>query len=214
MNLDAGSRTTVLIHYYRAMVGRADTWRVRMDTTTNWAIGATAALISFALGAPDIPHYVVFLASFLTIIFLLLEGRRLTFYHLWQQRVLLLEERFIAQAVSPTASSEDDVDLTDLATGLEPHLGRTVPTMSLRKAMSRRLRRVYVYLFLSQVFAWGLKLAIHPTAADSAGDWLSRAEIGAIPGAGVVFLVVATLLVGAVLAAFGGGPWSKDKTPL
>ena len=86
MNLDTGSRTTILIHYYRAMVGRADTWRVRMDTTTNWAIGATAALVSFCLGATEIPHYVVFLSSFLTVIFLLLEARRLTFYHLWQQR--------------------------------------------------------------------------------------------------------------------------------
>ena len=211
MNLDAGSRTTVLIHYYRAMVGRADTWRVRMDTTTNWAIGATAALMSFALGAPEIPHYVVFLASFLTFIFLLLEGRRLTFYHLWQQRVLLLEEHFIARA---TRSQEEEVDLDALQAALEAHLGQTVPTMSLRKAMSRRLRRVYVYLFLAQVFGWGLKLTIHPTSATSTSEWVSRAGIGAVPGASVLTLVVATLLVGAILAAFGGGPWSKDKTPL
>ncbi|MEM9176521.1 MAG: DUF2270 domain-containing protein [Myxococcota bacterium] len=214
MQLDAGDRTTVLVHYYRAMVGRADTWRVRMDTTTNWAIGATAALISFALGAPEIPHYVVFLASFLTFIFLLLEGRRLTFYHLWQQRVLLLETHFIARAVSVDGADADEIDLPGLQTALEAHLGRTVPTMSLRKAMSRRLRRVYVYLFLSQVFAWVLKLAIHPDAAASPHAWLERAAIGALPGAGVVALVTGTLCVGAILATFGGGPWSKDKTPL
>ena len=214
MNLDAGSRYTILAHYYRAMVGRADTWRVRMDTTTNWAIGATAALISFALGAAEIPHYVVFLASFLTFIFLLLEGRRLSFYHLWQQRVLLLEQHFISRAASPEGSDATTVDLTELHRRLDPHLGRTVPTMSLRKAMSRRLRRVYVYLFLAQVFAWVLKLTIHPTAVASAGQWLERAAIGPIPGAGVLTLVIGTLLFGAVLAAFGGGPWSRDKTPL
>ncbi len=214
MNLDAGSRYTILAHYYRAMVGRADTWRVRMDTTTNWAIGATAALISFALGTPEIPHYVVFLASFLTFIFLLLEGRRLAFYHLWQQRVLLLEEHFIARAASPEGSDASTVDLTELHRRLAPHLGQTVPTMSLRKAMSRRLRRVYVYLFLSQVFAWVLKLTIHPTAASSVGEWLGRAAIGPIPGAGVLAIVIGTMLAGTVLAAFGGGPWSRDQTPL
>ena len=214
MNLDPGSSTTVLVHYYRAMVGRADTWRVRMDTTTNWAIGATAALISFALGAPEIPHYVVFLASFLTFIFLLLEGRRLAFYHLWQQRVLLLEEHFISRATTPEASRDGDIDLDALHRALAPHLGQTVPTMSLRKAMSRRLRRVYVYLFLSQVFAWIVKLAIHPSTAASFEEWLARASVGAIPGAGVLTLVIGIMLVGTVLAAFGGGPWSKDKTPL
>ena len=61
----------------RATVGRADSWRQRMDTTTHWAIGATAGVVSFALGNPAAPHYVVHLASFLTAIFLLLEARRL-----------------------------------------------------------------------------------------------------------------------------------------
>ena len=51
--------------------------------------GATAAIISFALGNAAVPHYVVFIASLMTLSFLLLEARRLTFYHLWQQRVLL-----------------------------------------------------------------------------------------------------------------------------
>ena len=89
---------TILTHYYRAMVGRADIWRTRMDTTTNWAIGATAAIMSFTLGNAAVPHYVVFIASLMTLGFLMLEARRLTFYHLWQQRVLLLEDGLIRPA--------------------------------------------------------------------------------------------------------------------
>ena len=57
--IDSRDRITILIHYYRAMVGRADVWRTRMDATTNWAIGATAAVISFALGNVSVPHYVI-----------------------------------------------------------------------------------------------------------------------------------------------------------
>lgn len=209
---DLGDRTTVFVHYYRAMVGRADTWRMRMDTTTNWAIGATAALISFSLGDVELPHFVVFLSSFLTFIFLLLEARRLTFYHLWQQRVLLLERLVVAPAAS--AAGWDEARLEALARELEPHLGRTVPTMSMRKAISRRLRRVYVYLFVAQVLAWLLKLSMHPGDATTLGEVVDRAAIGPLSGGAVMAGVAATLLVGAGYAAWGGRPWGADKTPL
>ncbi len=112
MDIDSRDRSTILAHYYRAMVGRADIWRTRMDATTNWAIGATAAVISFALGDASTPHFVVYIASLLTLSFLFLEARRLTFYHLWQQRVLLLENGLIRSALgSDTRSSNAEVDL-------------------------------------------------------------------------------------------------------
>lgn len=216
MQLDAGNRTTILVHYYRAMVGRADTWRLRMDTTTNWAIGATAALLSFSLGDPEIPHFVIFFSSFLTFIFLLLEARRLSFYHLWQQRVLLLERHLVARATRSDQEAEgsDPADEQALAMALEPHLGRTVPTMSMQKAVSRRLRRVYVYLFLAQVLAWLLKLSMHPTDATSAGVWMDRAAVGPLSGPMVVGLVALSLLVGAGFASRGGRPLASDRTPL
>ncbi len=209
---DLGNRTTVFVHYYRAMVGRADAWRMRMDTTTNWAIGATAALISFSLGDAELPHFVVFFASFLTFIFLLLEARRLTFYHLWQQRVLMLERLVIAPAA--TADGWSEAELEALADDLAPHLGQTVPTMSMRKAVSRRLRRVYVYLFMAQVLAWLLKLSMHPVDATSWSECVARAAIGPLSGTAVMAGVAGTLLVGAGYSAYGGRPWGADKTPL
>ena len=58
--------------------------------------------------------------------FLILEGRRLTFYHLWQQRVLLLERALVRPAVS-----DDESAVAALGEELEPALGTTVPTMPL-----------------------------------------------------------------------------------
>ncbi|MBJ19698.1 MAG: DUF2270 domain-containing protein [bacterium] len=133
-SIDPAQRTTILAHYYRAMVGRADIWRTRLDATTNWAIGATAAIISFTLGNDQVPHYVVFIAPLMTCSFLLLEARRLTFYHLWQQRVLLLEEGLMRPALSAAAEGS-----FDLSASLEGHLGRTIPTTPLAKAVARRL---------------------------------------------------------------------------
>ena len=198
MNLDDATRTTVLVHYYRAMVGRADVWRTRMDATTNWAIGATAGVISVVLGNPATPHYALFISCFLTLIFLLLEARRLTFYHLWQQRVLLLERQLIAPALSsPDGAGQVSVDGLEL---LAPHLGVTVPTMPLSTAVSRRLRRVYVYLFATQFVAWMFKLSEGALAGESLNRTVSRAGIGPIPGAGVAVAFSLLLAVACVLA--------------
>ena len=249
--IDSANRTTILVHYYRAMVGRADVWRTRMDTTTNWAIGATAAIISFTLGNDSVSHYVVFIASLMTWSFLLLEARRLTFYHLWQQRVLLLEQGLIRPAISANSegaargergeksersekgekgasgaggdsgvNSEEataiDAPLDagtrgiDLSRALDVHLGRTVPTMPLTKAIARRLRRVYLYLFAVQLLAWSLKLANHPTPAASIGSVLERARIGVLPGGFVIATAVGLALVALLISITRGG---VDRDP-
>jgi uncharacterized membrane protein len=209
--LEGSARATILIHYYRAMVGRADIWRMRLDTTTNWAIGATAAVVSFALGNDDAPHYVVHIASFLTVIFLLLEARRLTFYHLWQQRVLLLERALIAPAISSSLSEDSDVD--PLERELAPQLGTTVPSMPLAKAAARRLRRVYVYLFTVQLLAWLLKLSSHPSQTTSIADFVTRAKVGVLPGAAILTVSVLAFVTAVALAIANGGVSRASDLP-
>ncbi len=205
MKIEDGTRATILIHYYRAMVGRADIWRMRMDTTTNWAIGTTAAVTSFALGDRTSPHYVVYIAAFLTVIFLLLEARRLTFYHLWQQRALILERGLIARAAAVGgAESSATVALDELEAELTPHLGATAPTMPLTRAAARRLRRVYVYLFATQALAWLVKLSTHPSPLESPAELVPRAAVGALPGTVVLGLSLAGLGVAVVLAGMAG----------
>jgi uncharacterized membrane protein len=216
LEIEPGDRSMILAHYYRAMVGRADVWRMRMDTTTNWAIGATAAVVSFTLGNPTVPHYVVWIASAMTVSFLLLEARRLTFYNLWQSRVLMLEVGLIHPALaaarsrtlgeeasaSEPARGRHDVDIAE---ALDGSLGTTVPSMSRLKAVARRLRRVYLYLFGVQLFAWGFKLANHPEVAGSVREFVARAGIAAIPGEGVVAAVGVVCLAALWLGlAFGG----------
>jgi uncharacterized membrane protein len=202
MELDSGARATVLVHAYRAMVGRADIWRMRMDATTNWAIGTTAAVVSFALGSRDAPHTVVHIASFLTVIFLLLEARRLTFYHLWQRRALLLERALVAPAIRGGSAS---VDSELLSRELAPELGTTVPSMPLAKAVARRLRRVYLALFAAQLLAWVVKLWVHPHDAGSIAELVSRAALPGVPGAVTLGLTALAFVAALVLAIARGG---------
>jgi uncharacterized membrane protein len=202
----------ILAHYYRAMTGRADIWRTRMDATSNWAIGATAAMVSFAMSNPASPHYVVFISAILTASFLFLEARRLTFYHLWQQRVLILERGLIRPAVAGEAGEQKGD--TQLADELVPHLGRTVPVMRLRKAAARRLRRIYLYLFAVQLLAWSLKLSIHPTPAGSLREFIERAQTGPAPGLVVVVGAVSFIgLLAWVALRHGGVDRSQGEGP-
>ncbi len=218
IDLPAGDRTTVLVHYYRAMVGRADIWRMRIDTTTNWAMVSTAGVVSFALGSVAMPHYVLLLAPLLNVFFLFLEARRLTFYHLWQRRVLWLEDAMVRPALRGLAGGPDASDDAALPGGagsdpvaaLDAQLGATIPVMPRRKAAARRLRRIYLYLFAFQVLAWGLKVASHPEAVASIGGFFDRAGVGAVPGEAIFAALLMLLGAAAVLARVEGGP---DRRP-
>jgi len=208
--LDPRDRTTILVHYYRAMVGRADIWRTRMDTTTNWAIGATAAVISFSIGNAAVPHYVVFIAPLLTASFLMLEARRLTFYHLWQRRVLLLEEGLIRPALGAQGAAPPAPRIA-LGEALGPHLGRTAPVMALSKAVARRLRRVYIYLFAVQLLAWVFKLSNDLEPGDTTAALVSQASVGLLSG-GIVFLAVALTFAAAFAMAMLYGGRDRERS--
>lgn len=212
MEFEARDRSTILIHYYRAMIGRADVWRMRMDATTNWAIGATAAVISFVLGDATTPHYVVFIAVLLTASFLFLEARRLSFYHLWQYRAQLIEKGLIRRALHAGTAGQESPDV-DLEVVLDPHLGRTIPIMSTGKAVARRLRRIYLYLFAVQLLAWTLKLSSDPTPVGSLPGLITRAHTGSVPGEFVVTLAGLGFLGAACFAFLRGGIDHKEPPP-
>ena len=59
--------------------------------------------------------------------------------------------------------------------------------INLARAIGRRLRRTYIWIFLIQAVAYYGKLAIHPTALTSLADVWERAAIGPILGGLVVF---------------------------
>ena len=83
-----------LIHLYRAEMGRLTTYRVRLDTTTSWAITSSALITTFALGNPQIPHLAFLFLMFVNFFFLHLEARRFRAYEASRHRVHLLERFF------------------------------------------------------------------------------------------------------------------------
>src|SRR5437764_15231431 len=92
---------TALVHFYRGEIQRSNTWRNRLDTTTNWAVITAGATLSFVFSSPNNPHFVIPINSILVAIFLLMEARRYRYYEIWSSRVRILETGCFANLLAP-----------------------------------------------------------------------------------------------------------------
>lgn len=150
---------TAMAHLYRGEISRANTWRSRLDGTTNWAVLTTGATLSFAFSSPSNTHVMILLNSLLICFFLFIEARRYRYYDLWRTRVRLMETDFFADLLVPNPRAEDDAHWRELLAHdlLHPRF-----TMSMWEAMGRRLRRNYSWIFVVLVLSWIIKVWIHP----------------------------------------------------
>ena len=51
--LQRGEYITAMAHLYRGELQRSLSWRLRLDTTTNWAIFTTAGILTFSFNNPQ-----------------------------------------------------------------------------------------------------------------------------------------------------------------
>ena len=173
-----------MIHFYRGEVQRSNTWRNRLDTTTNWAVLTAGATLSFAFSSPSNPHFVIPINSILVAIFLVMEARRYRYYEIWSSRVRVIETGYFAQMLAPDSVPRDQEWASHLASDLlTPHF-----TISEWEAIGRRLRRNYLWIFALLALSWNLKVYLHPSPAHNFDEFITRATVGLIPG-WIVFIV-------------------------
>ena len=168
---------TAMVHFYRGEVTRANTWRNRLDTTTNWAVLTTGATLSFAFSSPTNPHFVILINTVLVGFFLFMEARRYRYYEIWSSRVRIVETGYFTNILTPDAPPDDawmGLLVDDLKT---PHF-----TISEWEALGRRLRRNYLWIFVLLAACWNLKVYIHPVPAYDFNAFIDRATIGVVPG--------------------------------
>ena len=188
---------TLLAHYHRAEIARMAGWRDRIDRTSNWAITVVGAMLSVSLSTPTAHHGVVLFAMVLVLLLLVIESRRYRFFDVYRSRVRRLERNYYAQFFSPAAVIEEDWMRT-----LGDDLRRPLFLISRPRAMARRLRRNYSWMFLILLLAWLLKITspkMQPGGAQaesviSPGEWLENAAIGPFPGWFVLAAVAAFYL--------------------
>ncbi len=183
--MSASEFNTAMAHFYRGEVSRSNTWRSRLDATTNWAVVTTGAALTFVFGAVDHSPAVILILAWLVLLFLFIEARRYRYYELWSHRVRLLETNHFAPQLSAGS-----VERPGWAERLVESLHHPRFPITLLEALGRRYRRNYAPLYLVLTAAWVVKLAIHPSAVDGWQGFLERAAIGPVPGALVLASVV------------------------
>ena len=193
--LSAGEFVSSMAHQYRAEVQRTNSWRTRLDVTTNWAVVLTGVSISIAFSQPNVHHGVLILNALLITSFLFVEARRYRVYEMWNYRVGTLErEFFAAMLASPFHPSPEWAE--NLAKSmLTPKL-----PISMLEAIGIRLRRNYLWIFFILGVAWFAKYWLFPAAPTSWEEFIGRAAIGSLPGIMVVIFSFAYFVFLTVIA--------------
>jgi uncharacterized membrane protein len=177
-----------LAHLYRGKVYRSTVWRTRLDSTTNWAVVTTGIALSATFSSAEASPLPMVLVGLIVTVFLLFEARRYRYFNVWRARARLLETDFYA----PMIRGEG----IQLGAGWAELLAKDYCDpryhIGFVRAVGRRLRRTYAWIFVIQAVAYYGKLAIHPTPLATLADVWERAAIGPIPGglvvaAGVLF---------------------------
>ncbi len=203
-----------MVHLFRAEVQRANVWRQRLDTTTNWAVVSAGATLSIAFSQPVVHHGVIILNTLLTTWFLFIEARRYRYYELWSYRIRLMETDFYAAMLVPPFHPSPE-----WAESLAENLLSPSFPISMWEAFGRRLRRNYLWIYFMLGASWLAKGYLFPTPAVNLPEFIQRGAIGPIPGqliialgaAYYVFLMLIaigtigmTKATGEILPRFGG----------
>jgi uncharacterized membrane protein len=198
--LTRGEYISAMVHFYRGERSRADSWRSRLDPTTNWAVVTVGGMLSFAFSHPENSHVTLLLANLLVVVFLGIEARRYRYFDVWRARVRMLEENFYIpiirrNLVSPRQDWRDRV---------ADDLDRPTFKLTFLQAVAIRLRYNYIWLFMVILLTWLAKIHLHPTSARTPAEAFERLQIGPISGWEMLALVAAFYCTAIVLAIWGG----------
>jgi uncharacterized membrane protein len=192
-----------LAHLYRGEVYRSTVWRTRLDSSTNWAVVTTGIALSATYASAEASPLPMVLVGLLVTVFLVFEARRYRYFNVWRARARLLETDFYA----PMLRGEDVAPSTDWTELLANDYRHPNYHISFARAIGRRLRRTYGWIFAIQAIAYYGKLAIHPGPMTTLAEIWERAAIGPIPG---TLVVLAGVIFHSSWAVFAYATWRVE----
>jgi uncharacterized membrane protein len=194
-------------HFYRGELGRIMVWRTRLDTTTNWAVTGSTAIITIAFSNAGVPHLIFFFNLAIVWIMLWIEARRYRFYDAFRARVRMLEAHFLVPMV---------MENRHLLQGEWKKLvceDLILPSfkISMLEAVGRRLKRNYVFIFLLILIAWIMKIFLHADEPiESFGAFYRALRVGHIASWFVAVIFAGTLVVVIGIAIYVGKKTSGE----
>ncbi len=202
--LSLGDFNTAMVHFYRGEITRSNTWRTRLDATTNWAVITAGATLSFVFSSADNPHFAIPINSILVAIFLFMEARRYRYYEVWANRVRVLETGYIAPMLSYRSIPPDK----EWADHISSDLISPKFTISEWEAVGRRLRSNYIWIFVLLALSWTLKVYLHPYPTPSFDVFVDRAGVGLAPG---WLVIIVGVIFNAVVFSFAIGTMKLNR---
>jgi len=166
---------------------------------------STGIALSVVFASEGASPFPIVLVGLLCVMFLMLEARRYRFFYVWRFRARVLEIAFYV----PMLRGEGANIPIDRGTALSDDYESPKYLISMARAIGRRLRRNYGWIFAIQGVAYFAKIAIHPTDVPDLGTFIYRAHIGPIPG-WLCILVGVAFQLGWIL--FAWWTWRQEQT--
>jgi len=199
--LDNAGYVNALSHFYRGELGRIMVWRTRLDTTTNWAVTGTTAIITIAFSNVGVPHLIFFFNLAIVWMMLWIEARRYRFYDAFRARIRMLEAHFLVPMIMENHQMLQGEWKKLVCEDL------ILPSfkITMLEAVGRRLKRNYVFIFVLIIIAWVMKLFLHASEPiESFGAFYRAMRVGHIPPWFVLFIFLGTLIAVIGIAIYVG----------
>lgn len=164
-----------LAHLYRGELHRSISWRIRLDTTTNWAIIAGVGILTFAFQNPGYAPQTLLAGMYANLLFLILEAQRFRFSDVYRARVRMIEENFYVPLLRRDLVSP----MADWGPLVAEDLMHPCFHLTMRQAIRARLARIYLPLYLAQLVGW---LSLVAWRRPPGLSLLKMLEIGRLPG--------------------------------
>lgn len=186
-----------IFHYYRAEVYRETNWRNRLDTTTNWSIVTTAAILSFAFTNEAAPHSIILINYCLVCFYLYIESRRFRYYWLLRERTRTIEKQLLSAIFSGKNNHKSDWGIK-----LAESFKNQKVSMSRLESIAWRFRRNYFFLFPLIIMSWIAKASSHPIPATTLDDFFYNAKVWVIPGSMVLSILLLSIAASVFIAFY------------
>lgn len=167
---------SAIVHLYRGELSRATAWRVRLDTSTNWAVLTTAGLLTFSFNDQG-PHWALLVGLLLITLLMGYEARRFRIFDLWRSRVRKIEENFYGPILlrNPVSPQESWGDL------LAQDLLRPKFKVTYLGALRARFVRNYWAIYMVLVLSWVLKVVMISEDPHGAEEIRTALAMGMLP---------------------------------
>ncbi|MCQ8186417.1 DUF2270 domain-containing protein [Parvularcula maris] len=195
----SGPEYGAMAHLYRGEIYRSTIWRTRLDATTNWSVVSLGLALTISYQSSEASALPLFLVALLIGVFLYLEARRYRYFNVWRARARWIEIHFYAPMLR-----RGQVERSGWMDRLAEDYERPEHHIEFRRALGRRLRRNYLWIFTVQT------VALFGKVLGGAGGRMGfeSLAIGPFPG-WILAAVDAAAYLG--LIAFTVYIWRMDK---